>query len=264
MRYFPLIRSLVVSIFCLAPLFATTVPNIFSNGQVADANLINQNFDVMVQAINSTNVQPNLTVTGASNLSGLLYPMTDGNLGNALATSGNGHLIWATLPALPSSANIGDSLTWKGTSWEASPKNFAIGHTTLALAPSSNVTVGHLRFRYSSNATGGFIEVLSVTPNEHMQVYCSKKSYGISAGGSTTLENYRGDSSYNSSTWSPFVSLWNGSTYDDRVALSTYDTFDGTLFTMGNGGAPPAPNYYKLFASIDGYNNVLIQVEYRE
>ena len=52
---------------------------------------------------------------------------------------------------------------------------------------------------------------------------------------------------------------WNG-----RVTLSTYKAFEGTMFTMGSGGAPPEPKSYRFFANIDGYNNVFIRVEYAE
>ncbi len=84
--------------------FAVVLPHTFSNGQIADANQVNDNFTSLANAIISANVQTNLTVLGSSNLSGILYPNSDGNSGDILTTNGNGTLNWVS-PVQTAGAN---------------------------------------------------------------------------------------------------------------------------------------------------------------
>jgi len=135
-------------------------------------------------------------------------------------------------------------------------------HTTIAEAPNSFLQVGNLKFRYNSTEREGYIEVKAVSGSEHMQVYLTKKSSSWSPGGSGTVENYHNDASYGTSEWAPLIRLWKDSSWDGRVTLNYYEAFEGTMFTMGSGGAPPTPKSYKFFANIDGYNNVFIRAEY--
>ena len=151
-----------------------------------------------------------------------------------------------------------------GSSNESGDSNYAMIHTQIANAPEAFAQIGNLKFRYNSTGQNGFIEVKTLDSGEHMQVYCSLKRSSWDPGGSNHIENYHNDASYNNSTWNPLIKLWENDAWDGRVTLSSYKVFEGTMFTMGSGGAPPEPKSYRFFANIDGYNNVFIKVEYHE
>jgi len=156
----------------------------------------------------------------------------------------------------------GSQLTGISSSSGGSTPSAGMIHTTIAEAPNSFLQVGNLKFRYNSTERQGYIEVKAVSGSEHMQVYLTKKSSSWQPGGSGTVENYHNDASYGTSEWAPLIRLWKDGAWDGRVTLTYYEAFEGTMFTMGNGGAPPTPKSYKFFANIDGYNNVFIRAEY--
>lgn len=122
--------------------------------------------------------------------------------------------------------------------------------------------MGNLKFRYSSTVGNGFLEVQTISGNDHVQVYCTKTQYNADLPGSTIQNNFRNDESYSTTTWSPIISLWDGSAYSDRVTFSTYTTIEGTIHLMGNGSTLPATQFYTFKATIDGYNHVVMRVEY--
>lgn len=182
----------------------------------------------------------NLVVNGSLTTGNITYPTTAGTNGQVLTANGSGAATWVS----PTSGT--NSIISK-----------------IADASNTILSVGGYEFRYSSNSNGGFIEVRSsVGGSDNMMVFCQKNSGSWNLGGSTSTQNYRNNTSVNS-LWQPVMRLWDGSSWNDRVTLSVYDSFEATMFSMGNGGAIPNPlKSYKIFASIDGYNQVFIQVDY--
>jgi hypothetical protein len=91
------------------------------------------------------------------------------------------------------------------------------------------------------------------------QVYCVKRTHTVWTTSVGTTANYYNIASYNSSTWSPLITLTtNGSVYDGRVTLSYYDTNEGTIHDTGYA------KHYQFWATIDGYGNIVIRVEYTD
>jgi hypothetical protein len=162
--------------------------------------------------------------------------------------------------SLPSNPATGDVLTWNGTSWDARISGVGSCIAKLADAPTTYLTIGNYQFRYNSTTTGGYIEVKAISGNDNMMVFATKRTGSWYLVGTSTTINYRNNSSVGSS-WNPLISLWDGSTWGDRVTLTTYDSFEATIFSMGIGDAIPL-KAYKIFAAIDGYNQVFIRVEY--
>ena len=182
----------------------------------------------------------NLVVNGALTTGNVTYPTAAGTNGQVLTANGSGAATWVS----PTSGT--NSIISK-----------------IADASNTILSAGGYEFRYSSNSNGGFIEVRSsVGGSDNMMVFCQKNSGSWNLGGSTSTQNYRNNTSVYS-LWQPVMSLWDGSSWNDRVTLSVYDSFEATMFSMGNGSALPSPlKSYKIFASIDGYNQVFIQVDY--
>lgn len=198
----------------------------------------------------------------ASPSEGLLVYQTDANAGFYFYKGG----VWTTLTegtGLPATANNRDHLIWNGSGWAAEGVN-ALSHTTLSDAPNSYATVGNLQFRYNSTATNGFIEVRAINSSEHMMVFATKRYSSSSPGGTATIENYHNDASYSAGSWAPLISTWTGAAWNGRVTLNTYNEFEGNIFSMGITGVPPVTQSYKFYATIDGYNNVFIRVEYQK
>ena len=95
-----------------------------------------------------------------------------------------------------------------------------------------------------------------------MMVFCQKNTGSWFLGGTSTTQNYRYNTSVYSS-WSPVISLATGQTWDNRVTLSGFESFEATMFSMGNGSTIPNPlKSYKIFAAIDGYSQVFLKAEY--
>jgi hypothetical protein len=163
-----------------------------------------------------------------------------------------------------SSATSGQVLQTNGSgtlSWVSATSGLKSIISKIADAPNTILSIGDFEFRYNSNNNDGFIEVRS-SGGDNMMVFCHKNTGSWELGGSSSTKNYR-NNTYVYSVWQPVISLWNGSAWNDRVTLSVYDSFEATMFSMGNGDAIPNPlKSYKIFASIDGYNQVFLKVEY--
>ena len=160
--------------------------------------------------------------------------------------------------------STGDVLTWNGSEWLTGASGVAACITKLPEAPDTYCSVGNYQFRYNSTEIGGYIEVRSLSGYDNMMVFCTKSRGTWDLGGTSTVENYRHNISV-SPTWSPLMTLWDGAAWDDRVMLSTYDWMEATMHTMGNGSTLPSPlKVYRVFAAVDGYNQIIIRVEYNQ
>jgi hypothetical protein len=206
----------------------------------------------------------NYTITGTSQLLSLPYALY---AKTAESISGT---IPETDPTYTANFNLtgattGDLLRFDGSKWVAQKAGVGAIISKLANAPTTYLTIGNYQFRYSSTSTGGFIEVKAISGSDNMMVYATKNSGSWDLAGSSSTKHYRNNTSIYSGGWLPVISLWNGSAWNDRVTLSTYETFEATIFSMGNGDAVPSPlKVYKLFATIDGYNQVFLRAEYNK
>ena len=141
---------------CLnSTLLAVEIPNYFVNGQVADANQVNQNFSVLANAINGANVMQNLTVNGSANLSGMVYPTVMGQPDDILTMGINGQLGWSSLPPslVPSSASVGDLLRWDGQSWVGAQPSSAPANDSVTTAKIADGTIATADLADSSITT---------------------------------------------------------------------------------------------------------------
>jgi hypothetical protein len=235
--------ELAVKTFVNNQIASGTATNV--SGVVAIANggtgSSTQNFVDLTTAQTVSGVKTfsnNLVVNGTLTTGNITYPTAAGTNGQVLTSNGSGAATWVSATS--------------GT-------NSII--SKIADAPNTILSIGGFEFRYNSNSNGGFIEVRS-NGSDNMMVFCQKNTGSWDLGGSTSTQNYR-NNTFVYSSWQPVISLWNGSAWNDRVTLSVYDSFDATMFSMGNGGAIPNPlKSYKIFASIDGYNQVFIKVDY--
>ena len=193
--------------------------------------------------------------TGTTTLTGLVKGNGTGAMTAAVAGT---DYLQAVAPG-----NSGNVLSSNGTTWVSNKSGSNSIICKMADAPTTILTIGDYEFRYNSTANGGFIEVRS-SSSDNMMVFCQKNTGSWDLNGATGTQNYRNNTSVFSS-WSPVMRLWNSSSsgWNDRVTLSTYDSFEATMFSMGNGSAIPNPlKSYKIFAAIDGYNQVFIKAEY--
>ena len=194
--------------------------------------------------------------TGTTTLTGLVKGNGTGAMTAAVAGT---DYLQAVAPG-----NSGNVLSSNGTTWVSNKSGSNSIICKMADAPTTILTIGDYEFRYNSTANGGFIEVRSSSSSDNMMVFCQKNTGSWDLNGATGTQNYRNNTSVFSS-WSPVMRLWNSSSsgWNDRVTLSTYDSFEATMFSMGNGSAIPNPlKSYKIFAAIDGYNQVFIKAEY--
>lgn len=170
------------------------------------------------------------------------YPSSHGTAGQVLSTNGSGNLTWKDSGATVKSIK-----------------------SKIADAPNTILSIAGFDFRYNSSSSGGYLEVKSATLGENMMVYCTKNTGSWELSGSSTTKNYRKNALVNTS-WIPVISLATGATWDDRVTLSMYETFEATMFTLGNSSStlPSTIKNFKVFATIDGYSQVYIRVEYFE
>ena len=176
-----------------------------------------------------TNVKTSGTITAGA----VTYPKVDGTNGQVLTTNGSGT-----------------------TSWQSKS---AVSHSKKTDATTASViTVGDLKFRF--NTSTGSVEVLSLSGFKNVQVFATKKTYtsNTSGGGGTTLnyfvnENYFG-------TWSPIVRL---DSYTTLLTINYYETIDFHIHNIGNGSNPVMPNEsYKVFVANDGYDMILLRVDF--
>ena len=234
-------------------------------------------------AITAVNTSGTITATGfsglATNLTGL--PLTTGVTGTlAVANGGTGA---ATLTGLVKGngtgamtaavsgtdylqavapGTSGNVLTSNGSTWVSDKSGSNSIICKIADAPNTILSIGGFEFRYNSATDGGYIEVRSVSSNDNMMVFCQKNTGSWFLGGTSTTQNYRYNTSVYSS-WSPVISLATGQTWDNRVTLSGFESFEATMFSMGNGSTIPNPlKSYKIFAAIDGYSQVFLKAEY--
>ncbi len=178
--------------------------------------------------------------SGALTTGNITYPTSAGTNGQVLTADGSGAATWV------SAKSESNSIICK-----------------IADAPNTILSCGGFEFRYNSTNNGGFIEVRS-NGNDNMMVFCQKNTGSWDLGGSTSTQNYRANTSVYSA-WSPVISLWNNGSFSwsDRVTLSVYETFEATMFSMGNGPTIPSPlKSYKLYAAVDGYNQIFLKVDY--
>jgi len=180
-----------------------------------------------------TNVKTSGTITAGN----ITYPNRAGINGQVLTTDGSGTASWAT-----------NNVT------------SAISHG-LKTDLNNIVTVGNLKCRY--NNTSQTIEFQTVSSYLHGQVYATKKTFDIQLTSNPgTTKNYRNDESFQSSVWNPFLKLWDGSAYTGIVTIGVYETVEIYIHDMGGNAAPVMPNQsYRVFATRDGYDLVLIRLE---
>lgn len=180
-----------------------------------------------------TNVKTSGTITAGA----ITYPKVAGTSGQVLTTDGSGTASWATSNATS-----------------------AISHG-LKTDLNNIVTVGNLKCRY--NNTSQTIEFQTVSSYLHGQVYATKKTFDIQlTSNSGTTKNYRNDESFQSSVWNPFLKLWDGSAYTGIVTIGVYETVEIYIHDLGGNATPVMPNQsYRVFATRDGYDLVLIRLE---
>ena len=223
---------------------------IIADGAVTNAKIT----DVVATKITGTLAVGN-GGTGAATLTGLVKGNGTGAM--TAAVSGTDYL-QAVAPG-----TSGNVLTSNGSTWVSNKSGSNSIICKIADAPNTILSIGGYEFRYNSTTGGGYIEVRAVSGYDNMMVFCQKNtSSWILLGPSTTQNYHRTNTSVNSG-WLPVISLATGSTWDNRVTLSTYESFEATMFSMGNGSAIPNPlKSYKIFAAIDGYNQVFLKAEY--
>jgi len=163
---------------------------------------------------------------------------------------------------LPGTATIGDVLIYDGTNWVSGKKGYDVAYSLIGTAPTNSiVTVGNMQFRYNSTTDGGYIEGRTVSgiisPGI---VYANKKGYYANLPGSTVEYSYHASQSFDAS-WRVLCALWDGSAYDDRITLNTYETVEFEFYKIHWDTQIPAESY-KVFASIGGYGNIMIRAEY--
>ena len=192
--------------------------------------------------------------TGATTLTGLVKGNGTGAMTAAVAGT---DYLQAIAPG-----NSGNVLTSNGTTWVSDKSGSNSIICKIADAPTTILSIGGYQFRYSSTTNGGFIEVRSTSGFDLMMVFCQKNTGSWDLNGATSTQNYRNTITVNS-TWNPVMHLWNGTAWNNRVTLSTYESFEATLFSSeGNSTIPNPLKSYKIFAAIDGYGQVFIKAEY--
>lgn len=192
--------------------------------------------------------------TGAATITGIVKGNGTGAMTAAVAGT---DYLQAVAPG-----NSGNVLTSNGTTWVSDKSGSNSIICKIADAPETILSIGGYQFRYSSTTNGGFIEVRSTSGFDLMMVFCQKNTGSWDLNGATSTKNYRNTITVNS-TWNPVMHLWNGTAWDDRVTLSTYESFEATLFSSeGNSTIPNPLKSYKIFAAIDGYGQVFIKAEY--
>jgi len=169
------------------------------------------------------------------------FPNSKGNDGQVLTSNGAGASVWA----------------------DPSVKVAQIA-CDIADAPNTFCTIGNLMFRYNSSDQGGFLEARAINNSEFMMDYATLSTSTWNPGTPTTTTTYRDPmSGFNSFQWSPVIKLWDGGGWTGRVPISVYEIFEGTITPTDSGTAPRAESY-KFYATIDGYLNVIIRVEFHK
>ena len=202
------------------------------------------------------------------------------NAGNNISISGNGlitnpFVINNTFTELdgdttneielPQTANIGDILTYDGANWIAK-RLYDLSHSnSTTTSNNSIVSVGNLQIRFNGSSNGGFLECKTISGSFQGMVFMKRSTGSWSLQGNSSTENFRNNSNYNSTNWSPMIRLWDGNGWNDDVIISTYGSIDAYIYDMGNNGNPVTNNFiYSIKTSIDGYGNVLIYADVKK
>jgi hypothetical protein len=201
----------------------------------------------------------NVTASGTITAGAITIPNTDGTDGQVLVTDGSGTLTWQT-----TSITEADSAVIADFGFVANRTDMVIGklvdyQTTIA-------SVGRLQIRYSSNATGGYLEARTLSGSINSMVYSTRKKYNWDLTGNTSVTNFHSNSGQYPTAWTPLIPLWNASAsaWSDNVTISTYQTLEGTIHHMGSGSVAPNPEFYSFWATLDGYNQITIRLEYTD
>jgi hypothetical protein len=201
----------------------------------------------------------NVTASGTITAGAITIPNTDGTDGQVLVTDGSGTLTWQT-----TSITEADSAVIADFGFVANRTDMVIGklvdyQTTIA-------SVGRLQIRYSSNATGGYLEARTLSGSINSMVYSTRKQYNWNLAGNTSVTNFHSNSGQYPTAWTPLIPLWNASAsaWSDNVTISTYQTLEGTIHHMGSGSVAPNPEFYSFWATLDGYNQITIRLEYTD
>ena len=166
---------------------------------------------------------------------------------------------------LPQTANIGDILTYDGANWIAK-RLYDLSHSnSTTTSNNSIVSVGNLQIRFNGSSNGGFLECKTISGSFQGMVFMKRSTGSWSLQGNSSTENFRNNSNYNSTNWSPMIRLWDGNGWNDDVIISTYGSIDAYIYDMGNNGNPVTNNFiYSIKTSIDGYGNVLIYADVKK
>jgi hypothetical protein len=132
----------------------------------------------------------------------------------------------------------------------------------IANAPDTVIAIGDLEFRYNTNVPGGFLEMRTISGNATMQVYGTKRKSTSTTTSILDIENYHNVNTF-TTDWSAILQNWTGTDYSGRVILDgAYVEFEGTLFPTTDHEVPFS--FYRFYITIDGYNYIVIKVDYNK
>ncbi len=201
--------------------------------------------------------------TGVATLTGIVKG--NGTVAMTAAVAGTDYQAPITLTTTGSGAATlsGNTLNIPTSS---SSSSSAVSHSKKTDATTASViTVRDLKFRF--NTSTGSVEVLSLSGFKNIQVFATKKTYSstISGGGGTSLSYYNNENFF-TDTWVPIIKLYNftsPASYRDLLTINYYETIDFHIHNIGSGSDPVMPNEsYKVFVANDGYNMILLRVDF--
>ena len=126
----------------------------------------------------------------------------------------------------------------------------------------SVVTVGNMRFRYSSNAVGGYLQGQTITGSLDAQRYTRIISPNNTSGAAAGISMHTNSRGFNNSSWDPVLFFWTGSDYSGVGSLSHYKTEEHELVVRSSGAGGSPPESYKVFITIEGGSRVFIRAQY--
>jgi hypothetical protein len=170
--------------------------------------------------------------SGTITANAITYPNTAGTNGQVLTSNGSGTASWQSKSAVSHSKFV-DATT------------------------ASVITVGNLQFRFNTSTES--LEVLSPSGFKNVQVFATKKTYTSNTSDDGTIKNYFQNENY-FDYWNPIIRL-NG--YTTPITIGTYQTCEFHIHNIGFGSDPVMPNEsYKVFVAKDGYNMILLRVDF--
>lgn len=175
----------------------------------------------------------NVKTSGTITAGNVTYPKLDGSNGQVLTTNGSGTASWQSKSAVSHSKKT-DATT------------------------ASVITVGDLQFRFNTSTES--VEVRSLSGFKNVQVFATKKTYtnNTSQGGGTSLNYFVNENYFD--TWNPIIRL---DGYATLLTINYYETIDFHIHSIGSGTNPVMPNEsYKVFVANDGYNMILLRVDF--